>query len=346
MEINVEKKLKFLPKCLHRHEIEFTYFNINETCGTYCLDCTNKNTGEKLKNNLSGENKLNNIKLEYDCVMYLRDLLKNNFDFIKAFDGCKSDIIIKPKNIKNDEWIGIQVKSTNDLQKNKYNFNLSGICDNNILIICICFKNKKMWCFEYENISHVNYSIGIGLSNSKYSKFEVTENNISQYILKLYNKLEKRQFNLLNTPTNEKTLQEKNYKERRELKLNFINFKHNNMEALVYDFMIGEKKIQEKVGSLNITETSNRFYLSKKNGKNKSQCYQKGDNDFYWLNCKNSNIFYIIPENTLIEKDIVNRQDKKPVEFTISPKTNLWVKDYEFDYEKPNKTKLLNLLNN
>jgi len=96
-------KLKYLPKCLHQHEIDYSHFNSNDTYGTYCLDCTNKNTGEKLKNNLSGVNKLNNIKLEYDCIMYLKNLLENNFDFVRAFDGCKSDIIIKPKNIKNDE---------------------------------------------------------------------------------------------------------------------------------------------------------------------------------------------------------------------------------------------------
>jgi hypothetical protein len=116
------------------------------------------------------------------------------------------------------------------------------------------------------------------------------------------------------------------------------------MEGLVYDFMIGNKKIQEKVGSISDNSMSNRFYLSKCNGKNKKQCYQKGDNDFYWLNCKNSNIFYVVPENILIENNIVDTQDKKPCEITIGPKTNLWIKEYEFDYEKPNKKKLLELL--
>jgi len=203
-----------------------------------------------------------------------------------------------------------------------------------------------MWCFEYENISHLKSSIGFSTnqSNYKYANFEITNDNINKHILKLYDKFEKKTFNSLNTPTNEKTLQEKNYKERRESKLDFINFKHNDMEGLVYDFMIGDKKIQEKVGSIGDNSISNKFYLSKKNGKNNSQCYEKGDNDFYWLNCKNSNIFYVIPENILIENNIINRPDKKKVEITIGLKTNLWVKDYEFDYEKPNKKKLLKLL--
>lgn len=41
--------------------------------------------------------------------------------------------------------------------------------------------------------------------------------------------------------------------------------------------------------------------------------FGKRDNDFYWLNCK------------------------KSCEITIGSKTNLWIKDFEFDYEKPNK---------
>jgi hypothetical protein len=47
-----------------------------------------------------------------------------------------------------------------------------------------------------------------------------------------YNKLEKKTFDELNTPTNEKTLQEKIYKEYRESKLDFIKFKHNGRISL------------------------------------------------------------------------------------------------------------------
>jgi len=125
--------------------------------------------------------------------MYLRDLLKNDFDFVKAFDGCKSDIIIKPKNVKDDNWIGIQVKSTNRNVNEIYNFNFRGICYDDVLTICICFKDKKMWCFEYENISHLKSSIGFSTNqnNYKYANFEITKDNINEHILKLYNKLEK-----------------------------------------------------------------------------------------------------------------------------------------------------------
>ena len=60
------------------------------------------------------ENKIYKIKIEADCINYLKNILTNKFDFVRLFDGCKADIAIKPKNIPADvdEWIGIQIKST------------------------------------------------------------------------------------------------------------------------------------------------------------------------------------------------------------------------------------------
>jgi len=66
------------------------------------------------------------------------------------------------------------------------------------------------------------------------------------------------------------------------------------MEGLVYDFMINDKRVQEKVGSFCKPHNPNIFLfnLSKfkciENGKHKQQNYQEGDNALYWLNCKNN----------------------------------------------------------
>jgi hypothetical protein len=48
-----------------------------------------------------------------------------------------------------------------------------------------------------------------------------------------------------------------------------------------YDFFINNFKVQEKV----CQNYGNSIYanLSKSNGRNKRQSYDKGDNDFYWL---------------------------------------------------------------
>ena len=65
------------------------------------------------------EDKLKNIKLELGCINYFKTT--NDFIIHKAFDGCKADIIAKPKEIKDDLWIGIQVKTTETNVHYEYN---------------------------------------------------------------------------------------------------------------------------------------------------------------------------------------------------------------------------------
>ena len=75
------------------------------------------------------------------CQAYLKNILLNKFEFIRLFDGCKADIAVKPKYISPDvdEWIGIQVKSTEKKVKNNtsygYKFDLSKDYEN----FCIVF---------------------------------------------------------------------------------------------------------------------------------------------------------------------------------------------------------------
>ena len=97
------------------------------------------------------------------------------------------------------------------------------------------------------------------------------------------------------------------------------------MEGLVYDFMIGSKKVQEKVGTItHNNDNSYSFTLTKYDcrvdGKCKNKCYEEGDNDLYWLNCKNTLNFYVIPENILIEKGLLGNSDGKIKSLTISLK--------------------------
>jgi hypothetical protein len=96
-------------------------------------------------------------------------------------------------------------------------------------------------------------------------------------------------FDILNTPTSYCQKQEQEYRKLRETKIHFIEFIYPNMEGTVYDF-----KIQEK-----------------------------GDNDFYWLNCKNGK-FYVIPESILIEKVCVsdNCDNKCKQHLYVSPTNN------------------------
>lgn len=91
------------------------------------------------------------------------------------------------------------------------------------------------------------------------------------------------------------------------------------------------------------------FSLSKNagriNGKSKSGCYEEGDNDFYWLNCKNKK-FYVIPEYALIKNGFVGKGCIKEKLYVSPTNTNTdWCSEYLFDYENVDKEKLLKVIN-
>ena len=117
------------------------------------------------------------------------------------------------------------------------------------------------------------------------------------------------------------------------------------MEGMVYDFKIDNKKIQEKVGCIDKIKNTNVFSMIKSNGSRCQKNYDIGDNDFYWLNCINKVVFYVIPEHLLIERKYVGFNGKKQLK--LNPKDTLynqWLKPYRFDYENIDKVRLLKLL--
>ena len=294
--------------------------------------------------------------IEAKCIDYLKNTLLNKFEFIRLFDGCKADIAIKPKYISPDvdEWIGIQVKSTEKKVKNNtsygYKFDLSKDYEN-FIIICICLEDKKSWIFENNLISHIKSGLTIS-DNSKYNQYKI-ENNIESILENYYNNISIKKFILdeLNTPGSKNTQTEYEYRKIREEKITFLDFINNEMEGLVYDFKIGDKKIQEKVGGYPHKNINTYHFTFSKmkgriEGKKIRQTYEIGDCDFYWLNCKNSSIFYVIPESILIEKGYIGNSDGKIKSITIS-KTNkkiFWTEDYLFNYENLDKEKLCKIL--
>jgi hypothetical protein len=121
------------------------------------------------------------------------------------------------------------------------------------------------------------------------------------------------------------------------------------MEGLVYDFKIGLKKVQEKVGSIvHNNENSFIFNLSKYecriDGKCKNQSYEEGDNDLYWLNCKNGK-FYVIPEEELFIHGYIGKHCNKQNLYVSPTNPNTeWCNTYLFDYNNIEKDKLLKII--
>ena len=270
--------------------------------------------------------------------------MENNFEIKKAFDGCLTDIIFKPKNIIEDKFVGIQVKTTS-IRNSTYSFNLNNLYEN-ILLLLYCYEDNKLWIIP-ENIIKNQKKISIGYKKSKYDIYKVNNDDNNDIINKLntlYNITSKFNYDTLNKPINIYQQREQEYIKYREEKINFIFFESSNMEGTVYDFKIGNLKFQEKVAKKDNEKELYIFCMSKNNGgKEKNIQYDISDNDFYWLNCDNKKTFFVIPEKILIEKGFIGNKNKR-IFLKINIKNISWIKKYMFDYENIDKDLLLNIL--
>lgn len=321
--------------------------------GIICPSCkTTQNSKiikEKIQNNEMS--KIANIEQEFNFIMQIKEKLKDNFNIVKAFDGCKVDIIFKPNNIQEDKWVGIQVKTTKE-RRLTYSFHINNYYDNCLLMLH-CIDDDTTWIIP-ENIIGKQCKISIGFNKSKYNIYKIRKEDIASQLYELYKTTRQYSFNELNLPLSYYQQREQDFRKYREEKLPFIKFDYNEMEGHVYDFKIANYKIQEKVSIINPTNNKCYFCIIKNDGnKENKRCFKKydtGDNDFYWLNCDDKKTFFLIPEKILIDKGIIgndNQKYKKQLKITIQTplhKKTAWLAYYMFDYTNLDKERLLNLL--
>jgi hypothetical protein len=332
-------RINIISKCGHETNVQISNFMRKHT-GINCKKCNLK----KSKNTKFNDNF---HKYESICLNKVINLLKDKYECKKTNEGCKADMMIRNKKSNLNEWIGIQLKTTKSLCHNMYSFHIKNSY-NNMLVICYCINENKMWLFKYENISHTK-NINI-CKNSKYNKYLTT--NLLDDINKLYNEQYKFNKELLLLPQSKEQQKEYKYACIRKEKLPFLKFIEPEYENMCYDFIINNYKIQEKVSFIR----KDRGYLcidihkrngKKKNGKKHQILYQKGDNDFYWFNIEDSNIFYIIPENIMIQHNLVSKEteiiNSKIINFN-KPQYK-WLSDYKYDYSNINKEQIQKIFN-
>ena len=342
-------KLYYSASCGHNNWVFYNVFKSRGT-GIICPTCKHKINSlekkEKIKNNELS--KICNIEQEFEFIKYISKLLENEFEFIKAFDGCKSDIIFRPKNIADDKWVGIQVKTTKQRYLT-YGFNINNNYNyTDCLLLFYCFEDECMWLIP-ENIIQDQKKVSIGYNKSKYNIYKTCKDTICEKLKNLYSSTTQFNFNILNIPTNIYQQREQEFRKFRENKIDFIDFCYENMEGTVYDFKINKLKIQEKVTKIYDKENRYIFNLCKNNGTQNNIQYDIGDNDYYWLNCDNKIYFFVIPEKILIDKGIIGN-NKKTLFFKITVrkilhKNSSWLQPYMFNYENIDKERLINVLN-
>jgi len=345
-------KLNYIASCGHTHIVFYNVFKSRGT-GINCPSCINKRIGndkkEQRKNNEI--TKLCYFEQEFNFIKKMQNILQDKFEIIKAFDGCHVDVILKPKHISDDKWMGIQVKTTKNRHLT-YSFHLNNHYKDCLLLLYCC-EDESMWLIP-ENIIPKQKKLSIGFNKSKYNIYKIKKEEINNKLYDLYNTTTKSEFDRLNTPINIYQQREQNYRKFRESKIDFLEFKYDDMEGTVYDFKIGNLKIQEKVTNV-INEKSCIFNICKKNdslNNNYNMQYDVGDNDFYWLNCDNKKTFFVIPEKVLINKGLIGNTKETnnslylniTIKDTLHPKIS-WLQPYMFDYENINKERLLDILN-
>lgn len=324
------EKYKYIASCGHENEVWLNVYK-NRNTGVVCPKCI-VNTNTKIQKENTKLNPLKNNNLEYENIIYFKEINDEWFDIKFTREGCLADIALKPKNITEDLWIMVQIKSTLKPLRD-YSFKCSSKYTN-CIILCICKSDKKMWALDGNTIT-VKTKIAIGLHKSKYSNFELSLDNINEKLNTFYETFPKYDFNSINTPITKNQQLEYEYVKYREEKIP-LDFICDERQGLVYDFILNGLKVQEKVGNIRKNKNGTVFSLYKNNGRHEFTSYKKGDADFYWLNIPDKKYFYIIPENELIEKKYVNVDGKSYLYVNPHSKDILWYKKYLFDYTNIN----------
>lgn len=299
--------ITILSKCGHESKVTYSNFKCKGT-GRSCVECSRNN-----------QQKLNIVQLkqiEKNGFNLIETCIKNYFNVEKTNECCLADFIIKPISNTTNNWLMIQLKSTQSPSHGIYSFNVGKTNYTNCIMAFVCVTTKKIWIMPYEEIKDLS-SISIGLNNSKYNKYLVNNTTIINVLNEYYNTTFLFTKEKCLEPQTKDTKLEHKYRLIRENNLDFIQFTQPELENMVYDFVIGNTTHQEKVISEDSRDTKYCFnlilerYYQKINGQSQRRCYKLGECDFYWIWCKDTSIFYVIPEQVMLDNGLITLIDTK-----------------------------------
>ncbi len=337
----------FKASCGHDNTVTLTNF-VQKGSGVICKKCMKSQVSAKLKEFNQDNDKPASKCLvqESDVFKKFNNLLSNELDIIKTHEGCTADFIIKPKNIQEDKWLGIQLKTTQGICHDLYSFILHDGHSKyeNMIILCHCIADNSSWLIPYDKVSHIKSKLNIGLTErSVYSKFKVKLNKISEVLINYYfiTKLDISEIFMI--PKNIYQQQEIKYRKLREEYCNFLEFKYPDIEQCYYDFTVNNKQIQEKVTWKKPNRKDSYIAaLFRNTSNNKRKNYLLGMNDYYWIHIPDSDIFYILPESELYKNGFIKDPNKEESEYKMFLNLSInfsdgWYNDYKYNYKNLDK---------
>lgn len=349
---NENIKVNFIASCGHPNTVNIVTFKYRKT-GILCKDCKNKKVSTKLLEFKDiSVNYMANI--ESKSINILEKYISNSCELKRTCEGCKFDAVIKNMTEPSNEYIPLQIKAT--LKKTKYNFYSFREVQKDYtdgLVICICVEEEKIWVIPFSEIKPVK-TLNISSNKSKYNKYLIKDNNtLETTILNYKNKCKLNTYDYFNIPSNPLQQKEQLFVKKREHYIDFLKFIQPVIQNTKTDFIVNNKNIQEKVVGYikNKHALSIKLSLNNGNSKQKYRTYKLGENDFYWFNSQIDDRFWIVPENVLYDKGLISNSTEIKKRTSINLKlnkesdyiTNIWLKDYEYNYTNIRKDKILEL---
>jgi hypothetical protein len=334
-------RVRFIGTCSHESDVVYTNFNIRKT-GMICKNCTRIKCSNIMKNSK------NSNEIESDGITIIEEYLSPHYEIIRTKEGCLADLAIRKRS--EDQWIPIQVKVTMKISHGMYSFTLHKADYKNMLLICVCISEKKIWVIPYNHLS-MQYKLNISIK-SKYNNYLLDLNEIEPTIDKYRTDIICLPIDTILLPINPTQQREQEYVRKRETYVPFLKYEYPLIQNSCVDVIVNGKKVQEKVLGYTAAKKGLHCGISANNGKldgkRQFRCYRLGENDFYWLHSSIDNRFWIIPERVLYEKGyLCNKEEtknKKILWFKSENNiTSKWLDDYQYNYDTIDKEEVLKI---
>lgn len=314
-DYSCKERVDFIGKCGHQSNASINNFTHSDS-GVYCKKCSDEN-----RRNIQSKQGSSARELEYEGFLYLKEILEPHFDIIKTNEGCISDLCIRPKSTTN-EWLQIQTKTTKKPYKTAYCFQINKNVYNDCVIMCLAIDTKKIWIFDSQEVNgKVKQTVSI-------KKDGLHTEEILQKLNEYYKTTRLFSSDDVLIPQSIYQKREHEYRIKREKMFPEITFEYPTIEGQKYDFIVNGYKFQEKVAGKRTGREE--YYVSHMYSPNRTKkkynTYKKGDCDFYWIWLDKTDRFFVIPEDAMIEHNIVETERERP---TLHIHENSWVRKFE-----------------